>query len=153
MIQMRRRKSDERVERLRLDRNDELGELARKAARWAADNLEALRKADPEVPEELHDRATDNWRPLFAIANQAGGAWPERVKWAASVLSSGNATDGSSVGVELLADIRTIFADRSSDRLLSVALCDALTKMEDRPWPEWRNAKPITVPPYSARIS
>ena len=45
------------------------GSSRRKAARWVKDNLEALRRADPEVPQELHDRACDNWRPLIAIAD------------------------------------------------------------------------------------
>jgi hypothetical protein len=34
--------------------------LGRKAARWAADNVEALKAARPLVPGGLNDRAADN---------------------------------------------------------------------------------------------
>jgi putative DNA primase/helicase len=36
----------------------------------------------------LHDRAADNWRPLLAIADAAGGAWPERARKAALTLAA-----------------------------------------------------------------
>ena len=46
--------------------------LASRAARWAADNLDALRGADPALPAVLNDRQADNWRMLVAIADLAG---------------------------------------------------------------------------------
>ena len=52
-IAMRRRRPDEKVERLRLDKLGDLEPIARRAARWAKDNLDALRAADPDVPAEL----------------------------------------------------------------------------------------------------
>jgi hypothetical protein len=64
-----RRRRDEEVERLRLDRLDEFVPIARRCARWAADHMAQLDRADPLVPGELHDRAADNWRPLLAIAD------------------------------------------------------------------------------------
>ena len=72
IIQMRRRRSDEKVARFRVDRVEAQQELGRKAARWAADSARALRDADPAVPTELNDRAADNWRPLLAIADRGG---------------------------------------------------------------------------------
>jgi putative DNA primase/helicase len=75
-----RRRRDEEVERLRLDRLDEFVPIARRCARWAADHLAQLDRADPLVPGELHDRAADNWRPLLAIADLSGGDWPERAR-------------------------------------------------------------------------
>jgi hypothetical protein len=45
----------------------------------------------------------------------------------------------------VLGDIRDIFAARGVDRLPSAALVDALGAMENRPWSEWRNGKPITA--------
>src|SRR5262249_7888298 len=42
-IALRRRLSDERIEMFRVDRVGHLDELARKAARWAADNADRLR--------------------------------------------------------------------------------------------------------------
>ena len=50
------------------DRPDQgFGEILRKCARWAADHLDALRGADPELP--VTGRKADCWRPLFAIAD------------------------------------------------------------------------------------
>ncbi|HSU55035.1 MAG TPA: DUF3631 domain-containing protein [Candidatus Dormibacteraeota bacterium] len=51
-------------------------ELCRKLARWTADNLAALKSCDPILPPTAFNRLADNWRPLFAIAQIAGGNWP-----------------------------------------------------------------------------
>jgi putative DNA primase/helicase len=37
-----------------------------------------------------------------------------------------------------------MFGARGVDRLSSTEIVDVLGKMEDRPWPEWKNGKPIT---------
>lgn len=143
-IQMRRKRSDEKVERLRRDRAAFLGDIVSKVARWAKDHFSAVASADPETPAGLHDRATDNWRPLLAIADAAGGEWPTRARSAAVKLSGGDGDGGMSLGGQLLADIQRVFAGREVDRLSSKELCDGLAVMEDRPWPEWRHGKPIT---------
>lgn len=143
-VRLRRRRPDEAVERVRLDRLGELEPLRRRCARWAADNLDALREADPDVPGELHDRASDNWRPLLAIADVAGGEWPERARRAALRLSGAEVDDGDA-GVLLLSDLRDLFAARGADRLASAEIVGALTEMEDRPWPEWRRGQPLTT--------
>ena len=74
-IRLKRRKPIERVRAFRSDRAAELRVLAQKAARWALDNRQTLTAADPETGE-LVNRAADNWRPLFAVADIAGGKWP-----------------------------------------------------------------------------
>lgn len=79
--EMRRKRPDERVARFRADRVQHLEELRSKAVRFALDHFDLLRDADPEVPPELHDRAADNWRPLLAIADAAGGEWPASSPW------------------------------------------------------------------------
>ena len=70
----RGRSTRDRVRRDGLLRQLDL--LRRRAARWVADHLPALQAADPAVPDELDDRQADNWRPLLAIADEAGGEWP-----------------------------------------------------------------------------
>ena len=145
ILHMRRRRSDERVERLRIDRSDGLDEVARKAARWAVDNQSALREADPDTPDALHDRAADNWRPLLAIADCVGGEWPVSTRTIAQQLSTGEPGEDSSVKTQLLIDIRAIMDSRAIERIASADLVGALAGMEDRPWPEWRHGKPITT--------
>jgi putative DNA primase/helicase len=82
-IEMRRVGLGETVEPLRLDKASHLPPLARKAALWAADNLDALRGADPAMPQGFSNRRADNWRPLLAIADRAAGHWPQRARKAA----------------------------------------------------------------------
>jgi putative DNA primase/helicase len=144
LIPMRRRAPDERVEKLRLDRLHELEPLRRKAARWASDNLEELRQAEPEMPPELNDRAADNWRPLLAIAELAGESWPERARKAAVLLSGAVEEGEEAAGVQMLADVRDLFRERNTDRLPSSEIVEALVQLEDRPWPEWRRGQPLS---------
>lgn len=143
-LQMARRLPTEHIARLRLDRLGALEPLRRRAARWAGDQLGTLREADPAVPEELHDRAQDNWRTLLAIADTAGGVWPDRARKAARVLSAAD-KDTASARELLLGDLRWLFADRDAQRLTSVDIVEALGAREDRPWPEWKQGRPLTT--------
>ncbi len=143
-IEMRRRKPTERVTRFRRDRASDLDELSSMAARWVADHEISLSAADPDTPEALHDRAADNWRPLFAVADLAGGEWPQRARQIAVGLSGGDADQEASVRVQLLMDMKAIFDADDCDQLPSAFICGQLAEMEDRPWPEWRQGKPIT---------
>jgi putative DNA primase/helicase len=94
------------------------------------------------MPAILHGRAADNWRPLLAIADIAGGDWPDRARRSAEKLSAGRS--GETIGVILLDDIRQIFSARETDQITSADLVGDLTAMEHRPWPEWKNDKPLT---------
>jgi putative DNA primase/helicase len=152
VLQMRRRGRHEVVDKLRLDRLDELEPLKRRAQRWARDNLDALGRSDPVVPEELNDRAADNWRPLFAIADRAGGAWPEKARAAAKALVGADDGRAADVRVHLLADIRSVFDARDSDRIASTELATALASMEDRSWAEWGRARKPITPTGMARL-
>ena len=151
-IQMQRKRPDDRVERFSERRvRERLTILRRKAARWALDNIDALTDADadPELPDELHDRAQDCWRTMIAIADRAGGEWSKKSRKAAVQLS-GNAM-AEERGTELLSDIRDIFAKREGvDRLKSADLAHSLATMEGRPWAEWKG-KPLT-PNAMARL-
>lgn len=81
-----------------------------------ADNSEAIRICDPETPQELHDRAADNWRPLLAIADAAGGKWPKLARGAAITLTDSD-DDAESCAVMLLADIRDLFDQSDKERV------------------------------------
>src|SRR5262245_27913187 len=64
---------------------------------------------DPQMPETLNDRAADNWRPLLAIADLAGGEWPQLARQACLTLSG--ESPGEAKGVMLLADCGPAFGD------------------------------------------
>ena len=146
IIGMARKRPDEKVMRLRTRDGGELHDLARKAARWVADHFDAIKLADPKAPEALHDRAADAWSPLLAIADLAGGEWPERARQVAIELSRGDGTE--TIRELLLADLREMFEAepaKSSGVLFTREILFALHQRDDRPWSEYGKAgKPIT---------
>ena len=92
----------------------------------------------------LSDRQQDCVEPLLAIADAAGGKWPEQTRRALlEILTSAPAEDLSN-RVKLLADIRDVFDERSADRLLSRDLIEALAAIETSPWAEFNRGKPVT---------
>jgi Protein of unknown function (DUF3631) len=141
-VPMKRMLNSERVTPLREGRTGHLEPLFRKAARWAKDNADELRKAEPELPAPLYGRAADNWRPLIAVADQAGGAWPKEARCIAEK-HSGRYDDLAHVMV--LHDVLGVFKARAPlERLSSSDIVEALREMEERPWPEWKQGRPIT---------
>jgi putative DNA primase/helicase len=116
-------------------------ELCRKLARWIADHTEEIAACDPNLPEHLYNRIGDNWRPLFAIAEVAGGNWPERCTQALMKLTT-REDETDSLRVMLLADIRQVF---TADRMFSKDLVDALLALKERPWGEIRRGKGVTA--------
>lgn len=115
-----------------------------KAMRWANDNREALRVADAVAPDELGARQCDVWRPLFAIADQAGGRWARLARDAAIALHGIPEEEGD-YGLLLLQDLKALFEKPPHPPVLSSeAIIESLMAMEDRPWAEYRNGHPIT---------
>jgi putative DNA primase/helicase len=140
VIALQRKPHGAKVERLRRRDTEEFKSLRSQAARWAADNFDKLVDPDPAVPEVLNDRAADNWRPLLAIADLAGGTWPEDARRAACTLSGEE--EDSAVNVELLRDIRAVFGD--DDAVRSADLVAKLIADPERPWAEWKHGRPLT---------
>jgi putative DNA primase/helicase len=126
-------------------------ELRRKLKRWGMDHGDSAAERAPNIPVALHDRAADNWRPLLAIADEVGGAWPTRARDAAVWLQATVSAESVDHGVLLLKDMRDIFREHAgagtphAGRLASEFLVNRLGEMEERPWPEWRWKQPMTV--------
>jgi putative DNA primase/helicase len=142
VVQLQRKPKSASVARLRRRDSVEFEVLRRKAARWVDDNFPKLADPDPAVPNSLNDRAADNWRPLLAIAEVAGGDWPARARDAASVLS-GEGHDSTSLNVELLADIRLAFGEQDKE-IRSAVLVARLVADPERPWVSWKKGKALT---------
>jgi Protein of unknown function (DUF3631) len=144
-IRLKRRTRSEQVERFRF-RNAEReactlrGELKTWAARWHA----RLRDARPALPEELGDRQQDVAEPLLAIADAFGGEWPECARRALLRLCTGRAAEDQSLGAQLLADIRAVFAEKGTDKIPSAELTAALNERHGRPWAEVEHGRPLT---------
>jgi hypothetical protein len=143
LIVVKRRAPNEPVERFRRRQAEALAHpLREKLERWALGAVGALAEARPDIPKELDDRAADGWEPLLAIADAAGGEWPQRSREAALALSVGGGREDDSLGVRLLWDIKATFDERGSDRLTSTELVEALVAMEEAPWGDLRG-KPL----------
>jgi putative DNA primase/helicase len=149
-VKMRRQLPEEAksITPLPLDRLYEFEPLRQKAWRWAQDNLENIRAAVPQVPGCLSNRAADNARPLLAVADVAGGVWPQRAREAVLLLLGAQSAEAPTLRVKLLSDIRAIFNSaeyEGHDRIPSADLVAALVAIEDAPWSELNHGKPLTA--------
>jgi uncharacterized protein DUF3631 len=162
-VELQRRLDSEPIESFRSDRTGHLDKLASKAARWAADNVDRVRAADPLMPPGIYNRVADNWRGLVAIGDAAGGEWPQRARRALEATRA--VAEDDSIRVQLLTDIRAIFAECGVDRLPSGDLVEALLAIECRSWAEWKKSgkplsptglarllKPLKIVPDSIRV-
>jgi hypothetical protein len=112
------------------------GQTASKSLQATFANIEPL--ADDDQPlAVLQDRAFEAWEPLLAIATLAGETWKQAAIDAALVLSADREAETESLGVRLLADVRTIFDSGGRSRIASAALVDELAADADSPWADW----------------
>ncbi len=134
-----------RLSKIRGDRiASECEPFRQKLSRVADDRRGELRDADPETPPSLSARQADVWRPLFAIADVAGGRWPDAAR-AAAVAFGSSTWDETDFGLVMLEDVRSLFDKERTEFLNSTQVVDALIQREDRPWPEYRHGQPIST--------
>jgi hypothetical protein len=91
---------------------------------------------DPKLPPSIAptSRQADNWRPLFAIADDLGYGDAAR---AAAVTLLANRPD-EDLGVTLLINIRSIFQRLGIDRIISARLIEELLALDESMWIDWR---------------
>jgi len=139
-IRLQRKAADEHVERFRrrivVPHADILRSVLEQALSVHAVDLGS---AWPELPDALNDRAQDVWEPLFAVADLAAGPWPQRARAAALALSTDSVAADSSLGVQLLGDIRSVWLE-GADKLFTADLLEQLRRVDESPWDEWNLA-------------
>jgi len=152
IVAMKRRAPDEHVEpfRERLARPG-AESLRDRLATWAEYNVDELRDAWPEMPDGITDRAADVWEPLLAVADLAGGHWPDRARDAAVQINQARAERDPSLGILLLTDCRRLYTERQVDRLTTDQLLEALIALEESPWAELRG-KPLDARGLAKRL-
>ncbi|MFI9566500.1 DUF3631 domain-containing protein [Streptomyces rishiriensis] len=135
IIRMRRRARNEKVEPFRARIHEAEGHKLRdRLAEWAEQAQRFVMGAWPDMPDGVADRPADVWEPLLAIADAAGGAWPERARDAClTLVKASRANDKGSMGVRLLTDLRD-HVMVGIDRLPTVAILDRLNALDDAPW-------------------
>ena len=95
------------------------------------------------MPDELTDRQQDAIEPLLAIADEAGGHWPQRIRVAAVKLFQ--LVEDQNTGVQILGDIRAIFDSLAEDKISSADLLEKLKEIETSPWADWSKGKGLTA--------
>ena len=141
VIRMRRRAPTELIEPYRRRVHAPEGNAIRdRLVAWAASNGPTLAEARPEMPAGIEDRPADVWEALLAVADAAGGDWPERARVAAVTLVTLSRAATPSLGIRLLADLRQVFGD--SEVLSTSSLIEALVKIDEAPWADMKG-KPL----------
>ncbi|WP_317452860.1 DUF3631 domain-containing protein [Streptomyces sp. CBMA29] len=138
VVRMRRRGPGETVLPFRSRRDTpQLHDLRDRLAGWLVPLTDAAASMEPVMPVE--DRAADTWEPLVAVADLAGGGWPQRARQACRVLTAheeGNDREAA-LAIRILADIRAVFAACGDPTLLSTEqLLAALHADSEAPWRE-----------------
>jgi uncharacterized protein DUF3631 len=141
-VRLERRAPGERVDRFRWREVEPQAQQLRHRLVALADVVaEILIKAQPDLPNELDDRAWDGVEPLLAIAELTGGNWPVEARAACVELYGGRELEDESTGIRLLSDIHDVFGER--DRISTSDLLGALNGLDEAPWGEWFG-KPLT---------
>ena len=96
-LDLKRKLSNETVKPLRTRDGGELVVLRRKFARFVADNEARLREPSPRLAID-NDRAKDMWEPLLALADAAGGDWPQRAREAGLAVPEARKTAATADG-------------------------------------------------------
>jgi hypothetical protein len=110
VVRMRRRAPGETVEPYRRRVHAREGHPIRdRLSIWARSVEASVSDAWPAMPDGIVDRDSDVWEPLLAVADVAGGDWPERARRSAVALVAASRESVPSLGVRLLADLRLIF--------------------------------------------
>lgn len=151
ILRMRKRLPHESVERIRYAEPDLFNEINAKIQRCISDYGTQIAIQRPELPESLSDRAQDNWEPLLAIADVAGGDWPILSRKAA--IKGASSSDPTSLGNQLVSDIYEVFESKSLIKISTADLIKELCEDEERPWATYNRGKPVTPHQIGKRLS
>lgn len=142
-IEMRRKTDAEKVKPLRQREKESLAQPIRaRLERWKMHGIvHQLEESRPAAIDSLGDRQNDICEPLLAIGDAAGGDWLHRLTNALVAILRTSLSENVSVGVRLLDDIRSTFAERRTEKIFSKDLAAALCKIEGRPWADWNRGR------------
>jgi hypothetical protein len=137
IVQMRRRAPDEPIEPFRRRSAATAGHQIRELlTAWSGSVESKVRNGWPSMPPSITDRDADVWEALLAVADAAGGEWPNRARVAAVALVALSKVGTPSLGIRLLADLRTIFGD--AEALSTETILAELIDSEEAPWGDLR---------------
>jgi hypothetical protein len=127
-----------------------LRELEGRAHLWAEQNQDALNEAEPKSPPDIVDRRLSNWRPLFAVADAAGGDWPSKIRDVALWFEAQQEQDGE---LRILSDCKAVWDENPDLDFLPTKMLHAeLNDREDCPWAAWNNGDGLNVNQLAAQL-
>jgi hypothetical protein len=142
VVRMRRRAPAERVEQFRRREHAEAGHALRdRLAGWADAVREKVTGMWPAMRAGVEDRDADVWEALLAVADAAGGEWPDAARHAAVTLVTESKASTPSLGVLLLNDLRDVIAGH--DVMFTEDLLIGLNKLDESPWGAIRRGEPL----------
>ena len=144
-IEMKRKRRDERVEKLRYREALEIvTPIRERIDAWVTPQIiSALQAARPELPPGLDGRAEDGCEPLLAIADMAGEEWARKVRQAAVTLLRETNREMENTVELMLHDTKRVWLG-DEPFVLSKTLLHLLLQRTESLWSEWRNGKPLT---------
>ena len=156
-VTMRRKAPGEAAESLRHADTREFDLLRSRLVRWAQDSRAEFAAARPALPGALQNRAGDNAEPLLAIADLAGGQWPEKAR-AAVLTSARQVVDTMSLAEELLTGIRRardhlLISDPRAERVPTHELLAILCADEEARWATYNRGTPMTPRQLAQRLA
>lgn len=151
IVRMRRRAPGEQVEPFRRRVHaPEAESIREQLALWASGEQDRARNAWPEFPAGIDDRDADCWESLLAVADLAGGDWPDRARVSAVTLVTDSKESTPSLGIRLLSDLRTVFGD--TDALATDTILTRLHGLEESPWADLVGGKPLNARGLAQRL-
>lgn len=142
ILKLRRKTNVEKVERLRHIPDSTFLTIKSKLLHLSVNEREGIESQRVSLPDQLNDRAQDNWEPLFLIASLAGDKWISAVRTASLILNAEGESNGSR-GVDLLTDVKTIFGLK--EKLTAKEMVDELSRDDEMAWSTYNRGSPITV--------
>lgn len=153
VVRMRRRSPAEVVEPWRLRLHGPQAEpIAEALYQWSELVRPTVVQSWPDMPTGVQDRDADVWEALLAVADAAGGDWPDRARVAAVALVTSARDRTPSLGVVLLADLRAVFDKAGVDKLATDVILERLHEVEESPWGDLRG-KPLDARGLARRLS
>jgi len=154
-----------KLEKLTPAQMPSLNALGVRVVEWVKHKRKAIEDCRDrcELPDQIINRAGDNWLPLFAIAEAAGGDWARRATNAALDYDKHNPSEDR--GILLLGNLKSIIERTSKTFFSSSELCAALNDREDWTWGEYAYGdgvnthklanllKPFGIIPRQARMT
>ena len=133
VITMRKRPAGVKVKPFReRDAEQESKPVRDQLAAWMRKQRGHLEHARPKMPDGVDDRPAEVWEALLAIADAAGGDWPDKARAACEHFVLKSSTGSQSFGVKLLTDMRRVFGNAKA--MTTTEVIEKLTSLPESMW-------------------